>query len=81
MTVEPRSLCVVLKFTEVRCIVHSYCCEAAQVAVRPFLAKKFLTKLILEIIQSRIEARKIRYVCRMYNWYSNPADRTFSVFE
>ena len=58
MTVEPRSLCVILKFTDVRCIVHSFCCEATKETVRLFLVNKFLTKLILEIIQPRTEARK-----------------------
>jgi len=66
---------------KVKCIVHSFCCEAAYVAIRPFLVKKLLPKFILEISQPRTEARKIRYICLMYNWYSNPADRSFCVFE
>ena len=81
MNVEARSLCVILKFAEVRCIVHSCCCDTAQITVRPFLVENFLTKLILEIIQPTTEARKIRHVSRMHNWYSNTADRTFCVLK
>ena len=51
-----------MKFTEVKCIVHSFCCEAAHVALRPFLVKKLLPKLILEISQPRTKAGKIRYI-------------------
>ena len=60
---------IILQYTEMRCIVHSFSCEAVRVTVRPVPVKKFLTRLVLEIIQPRIEARKIRYVSSMHSGY------------